>query len=171
MRAIKTIKRLILMMAFTVLMAVYSAGGQTAFAATKYYSLKELGMSGCTTDRVDYGVLSIKGKTVRYVKYELSEKTNRWVQTGGVKTATLTSKTKYYLADPAKISSDSQPAGRNKTPKKAKKTMRKKPRSIDTEKWILKTNKRKIKKHLQVRNNEIRIVKGKVTKILIGIKG
>lgn len=170
MRAIKTIKRFILMMAFTVIIAVYSAGGHTAMAA-KYYSLKEIGMSGCTEDRVDYGILSIKGKTVKYVKYELSEKTNRWVQTGGVKTAKLTAKTKYYLADPDKISTASQSKSRSKTSKKTKKTMRKKPKGINTEKWILKTNKSSIKKHLQVRNNEIRIVKGKITKILIGIKG
>ena len=158
-------------------------GNRTIVKAQKYYSLKELGLSGCTEDNVDYGILSIKGNTMKYVKYKFSEETKRWLRVGGIKTAKLTSKTKYYMGNADKLSSSVKNTGKavNKTEnqkqslekkrqkKKGKRALVKKKGNINTEKWISRTYKSKVKKRMHVTNNEIQISKGIATKVLVGI--
>ena len=65
--------------------------------AKKYYSLQNIGLAGCTTDRTDYGILSIRGNTIKYVVYKRSYNSCEWEQVGGVKTAKFTSATRYYM--------------------------------------------------------------------------
>lgn len=158
-------------------------GNRTTVKAQKYYSLRELGLSGCTDDNVDYGILSIKGNTLRYVIYKYSSETKRWLRVGGTKTAKLTSKTKYYMGNADQISSSVKNAGKtvSKTEKKkqnyekkqqkknGKRNLMKKTGNINTEKWISRTYKGKVKKRMHVTNNEIEVSKGKATKVLVGI--
>lgn len=168
MKVFQCMKVLVVFVVFFMALAVCMTSSETAFAK-KYYSLQEIGLSGCTKDNVDYGILSVKGKTVKYVKYKLSKQTNCWVKVGETKTAKVTSKTKYYMGNASKVSTAVKSEKSNSKKQAAKKTMRRKQRNINTEKWITRTNKSKIKNSLCPRNNEIRISKGKITKILINI--
>lgn len=161
----------------------YMFGNRTTVKAQKYYSLKEIGLSGCTEDDVDYGILSIKGNTMRYVIYKYSSETKRWLRVGGTKTAKLTSKTKYYMGNADQISSTVKNTGKpvTKTKKKkqsceikqqkknGKRNLMKKTGNINTEKWISRTYKGKVKKRMHVTNNEIQVSKGRATKVLVGI--
>lgn len=166
MRVFQSMKSVIVFVIWVIAFAACLLHGETAFAK-KYYSLQEIGLSGCTTDDVDYGILSVKGKTVKYVKYRLSKQTKRWVQVGEIRTAKLTSKTKYYMGNANKVSSTVK--GGSSKKQAAKKKMRRANHNIDTEKWITRTNKSKMKNSLCSRNNEICISKGKITKIIVNI--
>ncbi|MDE6434153.1 MAG: hypothetical protein K2L07_07970 [Lachnospiraceae bacterium] len=167
MKVFQSMKSVVIFVILVIAFAVCMIHSETAFAK-KYYSLQEIGLSGCTNDNVDYGILSVKGKTVKYVKYRLSKQTNRWVKVGETKTAKITSKTKYYMGNASKVSSAVKSGNGSSKKQTAKKTMRRN-HNINTEKWITRTNKSKIKKSLCSRNNEICISKGKITKILINI--
>ncbi len=168
MKVFQSMKRVVVLCILLTAFTVCAASSETAFAK-KYYSLQEIGLSGCTNDDVDYGILSVKGKTVKYIKYKLSKRTNRWVKVGQTKTAKITSKTKYYMGNAGKVSSAVKNGKDSAKKKVTKKRMKRMQRNINTEKWITRTNKRKIKNSLCPRNNEIRISKGKITKILINI--
>ena len=149
--------------------------GQRA-EAKKYYSLQNIGVAGCTTDRTDYGILSIRGNNMKYVVYKKSYNSCEWEQVGDVKTAKLTSATRYYMGDSQKVS----PSLKNNQ-KKDWRNDRKQinrndrvskyvtPKSIDTEKWICRVRKTIVKKNISGRNNEIRVARGKVTKVVIGL--
>lgn len=139
----------------------------TVAEAKKYYSLKDIGLSGCTNDGTDYAILSIRGNVVRYEKYQISKKTGEWERVGKVKTAKLTGKTKYYVGDSKQVSSSLQSKAKSKKSISNKKYLMKKQKNIDTEKWIYRVQKWNIKKNISRRNNEIRIVGGKVTKLAV----
>lgn len=144
--------------------------------AKKYYSLQNIGLTGCTTDRTDYGILSIRGNKMKYVVYKRSYNSCEWEQVGDVKTATLTSATRYYMGDSQKVS-PSLKNGPTKDWRNDKKQTKRNDRgsryitskSIDTEKWICRVRKGIVKKNISGRNNEIRIARGKVTKVVIGL--
>lgn len=144
--------------------------------AKKYYSLKNIGLSGCTTDNVDYGILSIRGNTVKYIKYKIASNGYEWEKAGKVQTAKLTSSTKCYVGDSKKVSSSlKKPANSKKSKtsnkKKIQKTSSKRThitqKSINTEKWIYRVQKGNLKRYISGRNNEIRVVRGKITKIAV----
>ena len=157
---------------------LFIMGNETNAEAKKYYSLQDVGLSGCTTDDVDYTIVSVRGNTIKYIEYQFSEKTQKWKKVKGVQTAKLTSDTKYYMGNSKKVSSSlkKKNTGKNNTTtKNNKKSNSKKTRltpkvkDINTEKWIYRVRKGIIKKNLLRRNNEIRIVKGKVTKLAVGL--
>lgn len=138
--------------------------------AKKYYSLSDIGLSGSTEDKTDYVILSIRGNVVRYQRYQVS-KSNNWERVGEVETARLTSKTKCYVGDAKKVS-DELRSGTRKEKKNnyydsGRKHLVKKYKDIDTVKWIYRVQKRKLKKYISGRNNEIKVAKGKVTKIAV----
>ena len=142
--------------------------------AKKYYSLRDVGLKGCTTDNLDYGILSIRGNTVKYVKYELANNGYEWRKVGNVQSAKLTSATKYYVGDSGKVSGSLKKQGtENKNYKSSKNSIKNTKRmhmgkkDINSVKWIYRVRKATIKKYISSRNNEIRIVKGKVTKIAV----
>lgn len=147
--------------------------GKTA-EARKYYSLQNIGLSGCTTDNVDYTIVSIRGNTIKYIKYQFSEKKQEWRRLSGIQTAKLTSSTKYYMANPEKVSASlKKKSGANSKTTSTKKVNSKRSylakKNINTEKWIYRVRKGTIKKKVYGHNNEIRVVKGKVTKLAVGL--
>ena len=151
---------------------IFLLGSSNTAEAKKYYSLKEIGLSGCATDNVDYAVFSIRGNTIKYAIYKFSPKSREWERISGVKAAKLTSKTKYYMGDSKKVSSSlkkNKEDGKNKNirpnNKKDKKHFVKK--DINTEKWIYRVRKGTIKKNIFGRNNEIQVKNGKVTKLIV----
>jgi len=156
---------------------LFLIGNCSTSQARKYYSLQEVGLSGCTTDNVDYTIVSIRGNTIKYIKYQFSEKECKWKKVKGVQTAKLTSGTKYYVGDSRKVSKSlkkkAKAADTDKKIKSDKKTNSKrahllqKSKNIDTEKWIYRVRKGTVKKNIPGRNNEIRIVNGKVTKLAV----
>lgn len=157
--------------AFVMLLAVRGYWNSSkAVQAKKYYSLQEIGLTGCTKDDIDYGIVSVRGNTIRYVTYQYESNQKCWKRTYGIKVAKLTSATKYYIGCSSQVSNDLKEMQKNKNgnTSKAKKKMRRARKSIDTEKWILRTRKSKVKRNLCIRNNEIFIQKGKVQKILVG---
>lgn len=144
--------------------------------AKKYYSLKNIGLSGCTTDNVDYGILSIRGNTVKYIKYKIASNGYEWEKAGKVQTAKLTSSTKCYVGDSKKVSSSlkkpvNDKKGKISNKKKTQRISSKRThitqKNINTEKWIYRVQKRNLKRYISGRNNEIRVVRGKVTKIVV----
>ncbi|MGN0153477.1 MAG: hypothetical protein ACI4A3_03435 [Lachnospiraceae bacterium] len=165
---------------------VYLFGNGNTAQAKRYYSLEEIGLSGCTLDNVDYAILSIRGNTIRYTKYQIANGSCEWKQIGDVQTARLTSKTKYYMGDLKKIPDSLRKNGMNENNKninnkninnnkedpKIQKTTNKRhlsKKNIDTEKWIYRVRKGSIKKNLSGRNNEIQIQNGKVIKLVINL--
>lgn len=143
--------------------------------AKKYYSLRDIGLSGCTTDSVDYGILSIRGNKVKYIQYKISSNGYTWEKVGNVQTAKLTSATKYYVGDASKVSNSLKKQGDTEAYLETLEVLQRSngrrryitPKNINTEKWIYRVRKGTLKKYLSGRNNEIRIVKGKVTKIVV----
>lgn len=146
---------------------IFLLGNGTVAEAKKYYSLKNIGLSGCTNDGTDYAILSIRGNVVRYEKYQIAKKTGEWKRVGKVKTAKLTGKTKYYVGDSKQVSSSLRSSAKQKNSTSSKKYLKKKKKNIDTEKWIYRVQKWNIKKNISRRNNEIRIEGGKVTKLAV----
>ena len=130
-----------------ILVSIMVVAFNTDSQAKKYYSLEDIGVACCTSDNVDYAVLSIRGNRIQYVRYERETDGVRWKQTGAVKKARLTSKTKYYMGNADRL--------RN--------------RSVDPDKskWISRIRKGIAKKEYGGRNNEIVIVRGKVVKLII----
>ena len=118
--------------------------------AKKYYSLNDIGLSGCATDNIDYAVLSIRGNTVQYIKYVRKTGSGRWVQEGKSQKAKLSSKTKYYMGNSGRL--------RNRSA------------DLNTSKWISRVRKGTVKKEYGGRNNEIVIIRGKVMKLVIKLK-
>lgn len=118
--------------------------------AKKYYSLEDIGLSGSATDNTDYSVLSFRGNTLRYVKYEKDNESGKWKKKGKSKKAKVSSKTKYYIGYSNKL--------RN--------------RSVDpnSTKWIARVGKKTIKKKMSGRNNEIIVRKGKVIMFVTCLK-
>ena len=139
--------------------------------AKKYYSLSDVGLSGSAKDEVDYAILSIRGNKVRYQKYQISGSGYKRERVGKIKTAKLTSKTKCYVGDSKKVPDELRQNGRMGKKKNrydsGKKHLVKKYKDINTVKWIYRVQKRKLKKYISGRNNEIKVVKGKVTKIAV----
>ncbi len=129
---------------------VFLFGNRKTVEAEKYYSLQNIGLSGCTTDRIDYSILSIRGNTIRYVVYQFSDKDCEWVQIGEVRKAKLTLKTKYYMGNLNKLT---QSAKNND--------------SVDEAKWMSRIYKGTVKRKMLGRYNEIQIRNGKVTKVAI----
>lgn len=162
-------------MIVSVLGMLFLFGNSQIAEAKKYYSLRDIGLSGCTTDNVDYGILSIRGNTVKYVQYNMSNKGSARGRAGKVQTAKLTSATKYYIGDASKVSNSLKKRGIEKLNQKALKEMQKSnskrtfiaKKNINTEKWIYRARKGTLKKYISGRNNEIRVAKGKVTKIAV----
>lgn len=158
---------------------IFIMGNGTTAQAKKYYSLQDVGLSGCTTDDTDYTIVSIRGNIIKYIEYRFSEKTQKWKKVKGVQNAKLTSNTKYYMGNSKKVSASLKNQGvgkdntttvKNNTKEKVKKTrLTPKVKDINTEKWIYRVRKGVIKKNLSGRNSEIRIVKGKVTKLAVGL--
>ena len=156
---------------------LFIMGNETNAEAKKYYSLQDVGLSGCTTDDVDYTIVSIRGNTIKYIEYQFSEKTQKWKKVKGIQTAKLTSDTKYYMGNSKKVSTSlkKEDTDKNDTVKKDKKVKLQKKRltpkvkDINTEKWIYRVRKGVIKKNIHKRNSEIRIVQGKVSKIAVGL--
>lgn len=158
---------------------VFLLGNSQMAEAKKYYSLKNIGLSGCTTDNIDYGILSIRGNTVKYVKYKIAPNGYEWEKSGGVQTAKLTSSTKCYIGDSKKVSSSlkkpaigkknskSNSKNKNIIQKNSDKRTHITRKNINTEKWIYRARKGTLKKYVSGRNNEIRVVRGKVTKIAV----
>lgn len=155
---------------------VFLFGSSQTTEARKYYSLKNIGLSGCTTDSVDYGILSIRGNTVKYVKYKIAPNGYEWEQTGRIQTAKLTSSTKCYIGDSKKVSSSLKKPENNKkskagNKKKVQRVSSKRThitqKNINTEKWIYRVRKGTLKRYITRRNNEIRVVRGKITKIAV----
>ncbi|MDE6760927.1 MAG: hypothetical protein K2J90_09655 [Lachnospiraceae bacterium] len=156
---------------------IFLLGSSNTAEAKKYYSLKEIGLSGCTTDNVDYAIFSIRGNTVKYSVYKFSSRSREWERVSGVKVAKLTSKTKYYMGDSQKVSSSLKKYkedGKNKNirsnNKKYKTADNRKhfaKKDINTEKWIYRVRKGTIKKNIFGRNNEIQVKNGKVTKLIV----
>ena len=155
---------------------VFLFGSSQTTEARKYYSLKNIGLSGCTTDSVDYGILSIRGNTVKYVKYKIAPNGYEWEQTGRIQTAKLTSSTKCYIGDSKKVSSSLKKPENNKKSKagnnkKVQRVSSKRThitqKNMNTEKWIYRVRKGTLKRYITRRNNEIRVVRGKVTKIAV----
>lgn len=156
---------------------IFLLGDSNTAEAKKYYSLKEIGLTGCANDNVDYAIFSIRGNTIKYSVYKISKGSCEWERISGVKTAKLTSKTKYYMGDSKKVSSslkEHREDGKNKkisTSDKKNKTMNNRKyftkKNIDTEKWIYRVRKNTIKKNIFGRNNEIQIKNGKVTKLVV----
>lgn len=147
--------------------------GQKA-EAKKYYSLKNIGLAGCATDRTDYGIISLRGNKMKYVIYKRSDNSCEWEQVGGVKTAKLTSATRYYMGDAQKVSPSlkngqqkERDNGRTWTRQNDRKNRHITPKSIDTEQWICRVRKGIVKKNISGRNNEIRVARGKATKVVI----
>ncbi len=172
----KSGKRLLGIFVLFIGIMVILGNGKTA-EAEKYYSLQEVGLSGCVTDNVNYTIVSIRGNTIKYIKYQCSGKKCAWKRVEGIKTAKLTSKTKYYMGNSEKVSDSlkkKEQKGKtskqnNKKEKTKKRQLPKKTKNINTEKWISKVRKGTIKKNMYGRNNEIRIVKGKVTKLAVNL--
>lgn len=149
---------------------MFLLGNGTVAEAKKYYSLKNIGLSGCTEDDTDYGILSIRGNVIRYEIYRVSVKTGERKRIGKAKTAKLTSKTKYYVGDSKQVSSSlrkDKKRKKNDHTNDNKKYLVKKNKNIDTEKWIYRVQKRTVKKYISRRDNEIRVSKGKVTKLAV----
>lgn len=156
---------------------VFLLGNSNTAEAKKYYSLKDIGLSGCTTDNVDYAILSIRGNTIKYTTYKISQGNCEWERVGNVQTARLTSKTKYYMGDSKKVSNSLKKnieSEKNKSKRAnnkrsgyeyGRKHLAKK--SIDTEKWIYRVRKATIKRNIFGRNNEIQVRNGKVTKLAV----
>lgn len=156
---------------------IFLLGSSSTAEAKKYYSLKEIGLSGCATDNVDYAVFSIRGNTIKYAIYKFSSRSREWERVSGVKAAKLTTKTKYYMGDSKKVSSSlkkNKEDGKNKNIRPdnkkdntgdARKHFAKK--DINTEKWIYRVRKGTIKKNIFGRNNEIQVKNGKVTKLIV----
>lgn len=115
--------------------------------AKKYYTLEEIGLEGCATDETDYAIISLRRNQVQYLKYKKSKENGKWHQTGEVKRAKLTPKTKYYMGNGGKL--------RN--------------RSVDpdTSKWISRVRKSVVKREFTGRNNELQVKNGRVTKLVI----
>ena len=155
-------------------MLVILGNGKMA-EARKYYSLQEVGLSGCTADNVDYTIVSIRGNTIKYIQYKFLPKTCRWKKVNSMQTAKLTSGTKYYIGNSDKVSNslkenvENGKSSKKNSKKVNTKKMRlpKKAKNINTEKWIYRVSKGTLKKNLHGRNNEIRVVNGKVTKLAV----
>lgn len=156
---------------------VFLLGNGNTVEAKKYYSLKEIGLSGCATDNVDYAIFSIRGNTIKYSMYKFSSKNCEWERISGVKTAKLTSKTKYYMGDSQKVSSSLKKDRENGKNKKVRPNNRNDKtgdnrkhftkKDINTEKWIYRVRKGTIKKNIFGRNNEIQVRNGKVMKLVV----
>ena len=159
---------------FFVGILVILGNGKTA-EARKYYSLQEVGLSGCTADNVDYTIVSIRGNAIKYIKYQFFSKTCRWKKVSGIQTAKLTSGTKYYIGNSDKVSDSLKKNAENGKSSKMnskkvntkKMHLSQKTKNINTEKWIYRVSKGTLKKNLHGRNNEIRVVNGKVTKLAV----
>lgn len=160
------------------LIVLFSFSVSKKVEAKKYYSLSDIGLKGCTTDFVDYAIISIRGNKVKYAKYKLSDSHCGWEQTGGIKSAILTSNTKYYIGDAERIPNETKSATskkKNKNDKmdEVKKNLKrnmhlpKKVKNIDTQKWLYRVRKGKAKRNIGKRNNEIVIKNGKVSKLAI----
>lgn len=165
-------KRLLGIFVLLVGVLVILGNGKTAEAG-RYYSLCEVGLSDCTTDDVNYTIVSIRGNTIKYIKYRFSQKRCVWEKVKGLQTAKLTSRTKYYMGNSKKVSDSLKKkveAGKNSKKGKVKKThLPKKTKNINMEKWIYKVQKGTIKKNMHGRDNEIRVVNGKVTKLAVNL--
>lgn len=173
-------RRLFIIMISIIGLVFLFGNGNTA-QAKRYYSLKEIGLSGCTTDNVDYAILSIRGNTIRYAKYQIVNESYEWKQAGNVQTARLTSKTKYYMGDLKKIpdslrknkmNENNKKINNNKEDSKIRKSTNRKhliKKNIDTEKWIYRVRKGSVKRNLSGRNNEIQIRNGRVIKLVINL--
>lgn len=152
------------------------SNGKTA-EAKKYYSLREIGLAGCTKDYVDYAIISIRGKTLKYVRYQYYGKSYGWKQIGSIKTAKLTSKTKYYMGNSDKVSDavkNMSQQSNNSSQRKItragaaqKRYLPKKVKTIDTEKWIYRVRKGTVKRSVCGRHNEIVVNNGKVIKLAV----
>lgn len=165
---------------------IFLFGSSDIVEANKYYSLQEIGLSGCATDSVDYAILSIRGNTVKYMKYQISKDRQEWKPVSGVQTGKLTSKTKCYVGDARKVSNHLKSNAIEKKNKKVKRNNKSNridknetennkwksknrltKKRIDTEKWIYRIRKSKLKRNIIGRNNEILVRKGKVIKLAV----
>lgn len=132
------------------LAGVLLLGADETVEAKKYYSLQNIGLSGCAEDDIDYSILSIRGNTVRYVKYEFSEDDYEWVAVGKIQKARLTPQTKYYMGNLSKLLKRIQKGD-----------------TVDGAKWMSRVRKGMVKKEVLGRYNEIRVKNGRVVKIAI----
>ncbi|MDO5156832.1 MAG: hypothetical protein Q4D51_12800 [Eubacteriales bacterium] len=167
------------MIIFTFAVCVLFTCVDTAHAK-KYYTLREIGMSDCACDQVDYNILSVRGRTLKYEKYEKIPNSTMWRKVGDVKSAKLTKNTKYYMGNSRKISVGTrkklQQEVKNQFKKNNKANTKKQKmdyrEALNAEKWIYRIQKKNAKKGYSSRNNHLVIEKGKVIKWVtqLGIK-
>ena len=124
----KLCKRMLLVLVLMNLVCCFSITAN----ATKYLSLKNVGLKKFQSmDK--YRIISISGKTVRYGMIKTVPKNDDFeIKVVKIKTAKLTSKTKYYLGSIKEFNKTLLPNGA----------------SFLNKKWITKVNKSKFKKAL-----------------------
>lgn len=166
-----------LMITFIGVLCVF--GNSKDVEARKYYSLQEIGLSGCTTDAIDYSVVSIRGNTLKYIKYQYYLGTCEWKQVGGVRSAKLNARTKYYMGNGKKVPSSLRKNGVERFGKNMtvgqlrtlqQKHILRKTTDINTQKWIYRVRKGTIKRNIFGRHSEVQIVNGKVTKLAVKLE-
>lgn len=138
-----------LLCGMVLLLCMVMVYGNTSYAK-KYYSLDDIGLTGCASDNTDYSIISIRGNQLKYVKYSREKGSTRWKQDGQIRKAKLSSKTKYYMGNSGRL--------RNRSA------------NLDTSKWISRVRKSTVKKEFSGRSNEIVVARGKVLKLVTGLK-